>query len=232
MKRGNHTRNSGSKDPTVSRYLGSYILEAPSERCVDQYSRRLLRSSCDKSVPIGFITAEGKNRASGARNQRTVHHDIKYKCFSPSTQLRSCVYINYIQTDNTSLYKIFCTLTLLTMPQITEIPSSSRLLGNWLEVPASTLQSPTQQVVTDENYTPNSLHNCSESPLSEQLEPIAVVGMGKSPAILFLVTRTSHRYYRRMSTSWRRQVTFGLLGSHDRQEDWPAAKGSQQPVQY
>lgn len=36
-----------------------------------------------------------------------------------------------------------------------------------------------QQIVTDSNYVANTIPEFTEKPLSEQLEPIAVVGMGE-----------------------------------------------------
>lgn len=38
-----------------------------------------------------------------------------------------------------------------------------------------------QRIVSDPEYAASSMPGCTEAPLSEQLEPIAVVGMGKIP---------------------------------------------------
>lgn len=64
------------------------------------------------------------------------------------------------------------------MPFINDNPSSP-LAESLPNASTPNIGSSTQNVVLDDAYVATSLPNYNERPLSEQLEPIAVVGMGK-----------------------------------------------------
>lgn len=71
-------------------------------------------------------------------------------------------------------------------------------------------------LTASQDYAANSFPGYAEKPLDEQLEPIAVVGMGKSELMRFSVNNIS-----RMSLTQFHRVASGFLGSDDEQGNWP-----------
>ena len=74
-----------------------------------------------------------------------------------------------------------------------------------------------QHIVSDAEYAGDSFPGSSEVPLSEQLEPIAVVGMGKRSLLAHVLNMYNNLRVDRLSPTWGRQVAFGVLEDDDEQ---------------
>lgn len=87
------------------------------------------------------------------------------------------------------------------------------------------------QIVDDDEYPAVSFPGYAEKPLSEQLEPIAVVGMGQSPRRPDDLISALKRIIR-LPAARRRQFSRGILGPDDESAIWDDTQSAQIPFQY
>lgn len=94
--------------------------------------------------------------------------------------------------------------------------------------------------IEDSQYPAQSFNDYSEKPLSEQLEAIAVVGMGMLKKSALLDNSLSEESLvscfdtnaDRLSSSWRYQLSTEVLGNDDEQKFGPDPESSVFSIQY